>query len=270
MRLYGAALATALAWVVTFFWAIYVLHVREGMLEWKLPRWAELESSWRSLLQIGLPVAGSNLLIPIGQMFLTRMVAGFGALAVAAYGVGSRIESLAMIGVFSISTALNPLVAQNFGAGKLQRVHQALAFAAKFCLVLGVGTALTLFVLSMPLARLFSDSDTVAANASLYLRTVPWSYGALGIGMTVPTLLSALSRANTSAMLTAVRLFVCVLPCAYVGSRWYGFHGLLLGVAGGNVLIGLISWVIARRTLQGVTQVREPALTAPAPTSPPA
>src|SRR6187399_1126531 len=167
-----------------------------------------------------------------------------------------------MIGVFSISTALNPLVAQNFGAGKLQRVHEALAFAAKFCLVLGVATAATLYVLAMPLSRLFSDSDTVAQSASLYLKTVPWSYGLLGIGMTVPTVLSALSRANTSALLTAVRLFVCVLPCAYLGSRWYGFHGLVLGVATGNVLIGLISFIIARRTLDDVTRTREPSAAA--------
>ncbi|HEY6725818.1 MAG TPA: MATE family efflux transporter [Polyangiaceae bacterium] len=252
LGLHGAALASAIAWVITFFWAIYVLHARERMIEWKLPRWSELHDSWRTILTIGIPAVGSNLLIPIGQMVLTRLVSNFGALSVAAFGVGTRIESLAMIGVFAMSTALNPIVAQNYGARKLARVSEALGVAIKFCLVVGAATAVTLFVFALPLARIFSDSDQVAASASLYLKTVPWSYGLLGIGMTIPTLLNALSRANRSAILTAVRLFVCVLPLSYLGSELYGFRGLLLGLVAGNVLIGLISWLVARRTLQDV------------------
>jgi len=262
LGLFGAAFASGIAWVVTFFWAIYVLHAREHMIEWKLPRRDELVDSWRTILAIGIPAVGANLLIPVGQMFLTRMVSHFGALTVAAFGVGSRIESLAMIGVFSMSTALNPLVAQNYGARKLERVTEALGVAIKFCLVLGIGTALTLFVFATPVARLFSDSDEVAVGASLYLRTIPWSYGLLGVGMTIPTLLNALSRANRGAVLTAIRLFVCVLPCSYAGSLWFGFHGLLLGLVAGNVLIGVISWVVARRTLEDVDRAissREPS-----------
>lgn len=269
LGLHSAALASAVAWVVTFCWAIYVLHARE-MIEWKLPKWDELHASWRTILAIGIPAVGSNLLIPIGQMVLTRLVSHFGALSVAAFGVGTRIESLAMIGVFAMSTALNPLVAQNYGARKLARVNEALGVVIKFCLVLGVGTAVTLFVFAQPVARIFSDSDQVAASASLYLKTVPWSYAFLGIGMTIPTLLNALSRANRSAILTAVRLFICVLPLSYLGSEWYGFHGLLLGLVAGNVLIGLISWAVARRTLQDVDRATRPSL-APASTSlPPA
>ncbi len=269
LGLHGAALASAIAWVVTFVWAMYVLHARD-MLEWARPQWNDLRESWRTILAIGVPAVGANLLIPIGQMVLTRFASHFGALSVAAFGVGTRIESLAMIGVFAVSTALNPLVAQNYGARKLARVTEALSFTIKFCLILGAGTALTLFVFATPLARLFSDSDEVASRASLYLKTVPWSYGLLGLGMTIPTLLNALSRANRSAVLTAVRLFVCVLPLSYLGSEWFGFQGLLLGLVAGNLLIGLISWVVARRTLQDVERATRPSL-APAEASlPPA
>lgn len=261
LGLHGAALASAIAWLITCFWAIYVLHARD-MLEWARPQWAELRESWRMILTIGIPAAGAGLLIPVGQMVLTRFASHYGPLSVAAFGVGTRIESLAMIGVFSVSTALNPLVAQNYGARKLARVNEALGVTIKFCLILGLGTALTLFVFATPLARVFSESDDVANRASLYLKTVPWSYGLLGIGMAVPTLLSALSRANRGAVLTVVRLFVCVLPMSYLGSELYGFHGLLLGLVTGNLLVGLISWAVARRTLQDVERATQPSLAA--------
>jgi len=270
LGLHGAALASAIAWVITFFWAIYVLHAREQLIDWRLPKWSEVHASWRTILAIGLPAVGSNLLIPIGQMVLTRLASHFGPLSVAAFGVGTRIESLAMIGVFAMSTALNPLVAQNYGARKLERVSEALSVAIKFCLVVGAGTAITLFVLALPVARIFSDSDEVAARAALYLRTVPWSYGLFGIAMTIPTLLNALSRANRSALLTAVRLFVCVLPLSYFGSEWYGFHGLLLGMVAGNALIGLISWAVARRTLLDVGRATPPSIAPARASLPPA
>src|SRR5690606_28848803 len=95
---------------------------------------------------------------------------------------------------------------------------------------------------------------------SLYLKTVPWSYGLLGVSITIPTLLNALSRANRSAILTVVRLFVCVLPLSYLGSELYGFQGLLVGLVAGNACIGLLSWGVARLTLRDVARATRPSL----------
>jgi putative MATE family efflux protein len=266
LGLFGAALATAVSWVITFAWAIYVLHRRERMLEWRWPRLNELLDSWRSLLKIGLPAAGSNLLIPLGQMVLTRIAAGFGPLSVAAFGVGTRIESIAMIGVFAMSTALTPFVAQNFGADQIDRVKGALSYAVKCCLLLGAGSAVLLGLLAEPLAGLFSDSATVAKGGALYLQSVPWSYAALGVGVIVPTLLNALSRANQGALLTVARLFLFVVPCSYVGAKLWDFQGLLIGLGVGNTLVGLSSWWIGRTILSGVLQrpvAPKPALVEP-------
>jgi Na+-driven multidrug efflux pump len=257
LGLFGAALATAVSWVVTFFWALYVLHVREGMLEWRLPRLPRLLRSWRRLLKIGLPAVGANLMIPVAQMVLTRMVASYGALAVAAFGVGTRIESVAMIGVFSMSTVLNPFVAQNFGAGRFARIREALAFIVKFSVVHGAVLALALGLLAVPVAALFSESEDVSSRAAWYLKLVPWSYGALGVGVIVGTLLNALSRANSAAVLTAVRLFVLIVPLSYVGSTCFGFEGLLGGLALGNLLVGISSWALARRAVSIVEPAPE-------------
>ena len=249
LGLFGAALATAISWVITFFWALYVLHAREGLLELSWPRFDRVLRSWRRILRIGLPAVGANLMIPVGQMMLTRMVASYGALAVAAFGVGTRIESVAMIGVFAMSTALNPFVAQNFGAGQHERIRESLGFIVKFSLIHGVLLALALGLSAGPVASLFSDSPVVAERAAWYLTLVPWSYGALGIGVIIGTLLNALNRANTAALLTAARLFALIVPLSYLGSIWRGFEGLLGGLAVGNLMVGIVSWLYARRVL---------------------
>jgi Na+-driven multidrug efflux pump len=228
---------------------VYVLHAREHMLEWRVPLPRRLLSSWRSLLRIGLPAAGANLMIPVAQMALTRMVAKYGVLAVAAFGVGTRVESVAMIGVFAMSTALTPFVAQNFGAGQPERIREALRFIGKFSLLHGAALAMAMGLCAHPLASLFSDRSEVAELTGLYLRLVPWSYCALGIGMIVGTLLNALSLANKSALLTVVRLFVLVVPLSYLGSAWLGFEGLLIGLTTGNLLVGAVSWHYARRVV---------------------
>jgi putative MATE family efflux protein len=249
LGLFGAALATALSWMITFCWALYVLHARERLLVWEWPQARGLLRSWKRILKIGLPAVGANLMIPVAQMLLTRMVASYGALAVAAFGVGTRIESVAMIGVFAMSTALNPFVAQNFGAGQHARIRESLSFVAKFSVIHGVVLAVLLGLLAAPVASLFSDTAVVAERAAEYLRFVPWSYGALSVGVIVGTLLNALSRANAAALLTGVRLFALILPLSYFGSVWWGFEGLLGGLACGNLLVGLVSWLYARRAV---------------------
>ena len=51
----------------------------------------------RRILKIGLPAAGANMLTPIAMAILTAMISVHGTAAVAGFGVGSRIESIAIM-----------------------------------------------------------------------------------------------------------------------------------------------------------------------------
>ncbi|RME55159.1 MAG: MATE family efflux transporter, partial [Deltaproteobacteria bacterium] len=181
MELSGAALSTVASYTIAFAAAFWMLARREGMIDFSIPRFPAMLRSWEEILHIGLPAAGTNVLVPLSNGILTRIVSGFGAPAVAAFGVGQRVESLSMIGLMALSSVLTPFVGQNWGAGKRVRVRQGISASIRFSLYWGGGGFLLLALLADPIARVFTNDPAVAALIVAYLRIVPVSYGFFGI-----------------------------------------------------------------------------------------
>jgi len=247
LELEGAALATVLSFVITFAAAIWVLARRERMLDLSVPRPRETWASWKRILYVGVPSAATSMLIPLATGILTRLVAGYGPSAVAAYGVGTRIDALGMIGVTAMASAITPLVGQNFGAGRCDRVRGAIRFAILFSLGYGVVLALGLWALAEPVARLFSDEEPVVALIVRYLRLVPVSYGLYGWILLVNAVFNAVNRPLRSTLLIVLRLFVVAVPLALVGSALLGVPGIFAAVAVGNASVGLVAVFLVRR-----------------------
>ncbi len=249
LGLAGAAIATVISWSVTFAAASWLLVKRERMILFELPTAAELWASWRAILYVGLPAAGTNLLVPLSTGILTRFVAGYGTFAVAAFGVGGRMEALAMIGINAMATALTPFIGQNYGAGNCDRIRAALGFGSKVALAWGGGAAVLLGLLAVPIARIFNDEPQVVAHCVDYMRFIPFSYGLLGIAMLVNTTFVALGRPLQASLVIGVRLFVLAIPLAWLGSTLFDLRGLFGGVAIGNVLACAFAYALVRRHL---------------------
>ncbi len=252
MELRGAAYATAISWVLTFVFGLWILHYREHMLELERPRLKEVLSSWQRVIRIGLPAAATNLLLPLALLIITRFASNFGEDAVAALGVGTRVEGLALVGANALSTATTPFIGQNFGAGNHERIRGAFGFLVKAALIWGAGVALPLFVFADEFASWFNDSPAVVTLAAEFLRIVPASYGALGVGVIIGTFFNALNEPARSALVMVVRLFALAVPLSYVGMRLYGMPGIFAGLSVGNFAIGVIAFTLASASLARV------------------
>ena len=146
LELQGAALATVFSWAMAFTASLWILGKREGMI--RLPIFDPKHSfdSWKRILYIGIPAAGTNMMEPLSMAVITRMISEYGEEAVAAFGVGGRLEALSLIGLWALSTAITPFIGQNFGAGNYDRIRAALRFGVKFSLIWG-GAAFTVLYL---------------------------------------------------------------------------------------------------------------------------
>lgn len=259
LELRGAALATAISWVTTFVAAMWILHRREGMLEWRIPELRAVLESWRRITRISAPAAATNVLVPLSAAILTRMVSEHGPEAVAAFGVGTRVESLAMVGVSALSMASTPFYGQNYGARQFSRIREGTSFVAKASLVWGAGVALLLALVAAPLASLFNAAPAVVDRSVDYMTIIPWSYGSVGIAMLYNSFFNALDRPFSSTLVVLVRLFVLAVPLAALGSSLGGLPGLFGGIAAGNALIGAYAWWMARRQLRRCQTDQAPA-----------
>ena len=235
LGLEGAAYATAASRALTFVYAAR-MAARGGLVDAHLPSLPVLLDSWRRVLQVGVPAMITNVLGPIATALLTAIVATFGADAVAAYGIGARIEALVLIAPLALSSGLSPFVGQNWGAHLEDRVREGFRISVRFCMAWGAAAFVLLLPAAPWVARLFTNDPAVQQDIVTYLRIVPAGYGAYGTMMMVSSSFNAMDHATRSTVLSVLRSIVFAVPIAWVGAMTLGLHGVFFGLAAGSVL----------------------------------
>ena len=250
----GAALATLVSWLIGFVYLFYLLAVKLELISRIVPSQPVLISSSREMLRIGLPAAGANMMTPLAAGIMTAIAAGFGETAVAAFGVGSRIEPLATLLILAMSSTLPPLISQNYGAGRIDRVAEAYRLATRFILGWQVLIYLVLAVCAGLIALIFSSDPEVIAAIKLYIWILPLSYGMQGIVILTNSALNALHRPVAALYLSAARFFLFYIPLAWLGSYYLGLAGFFAGALAGNGLMALVSLRAFKRALDTETE----------------
>ena len=245
----GAAIATLTAWAVGLFFILYVLAVKRKLIEPKLLNWQQLKRSTGGILKIGLPAAGANMLTPISAGIVTSIVAGYGPQAVAAWGVGGRLESIASIVVLSLSMSLPPFISQNFGANKLERVRQAYSLCVKFVIIWQLIIFAVLALLSGVIANIFTNEPEVASTIVLFLVIVPLGYGMQGVTILTNSSFNAMHMPMSALSLNVMRLFVFFVPFSILGSYWFDLTGLFWAAVLANLAVGCIAFIWCKTIL---------------------
>ncbi len=241
----GAAIASAFSWLGALLGSFYLLIKREQLLA--QPQWRLLKQDWQQTLKIGTPAALSTAMNPLSGAILMMLLSSHGTAAVAAYGAAQRIESILILVLMSLTSALTPFMAQNLGANNPQRAFAGLFLSMRFAVVFQGLIFLAMVPLSIPLAALFSQEENVKNILWHYLLVVPFSYGFQGVVMILVSGLNAMHKPLLAFKWSFMRLFVFTLPAAWFGSYLYDVEGLFIGIAVGNILGGLLSYMFALR-----------------------
>ena len=242
MGIAGASWATVIARVVSLAAALAILHFRKRMIAFEPLRWSQMRESWAQLLQVGLPAAATNVLMPVTMVFITRLVAGHGVAAVAAAGAGGRVDMFALMVVNSLGSVLMPFVGQNWGAGKFHRIREAHRRGQLFAMAWGLGCMVLFFAAARPIAGLFTSDAAVVDDMVLYLRILPIGYGLMGVTTLVGFGMNGINQSVRWAALNAVRLLVLILPLSFLGGRLFGLGGIFGGIVLGNMTAGALGW----------------------------
>lgn len=252
----GAAIATLIAWAIGLFYIIYLLAVKRQLMQARLLNIDELKRSCGGILKIGLPAAGANMLTPIAAGIITSFVAGYGQFAVAAWGVGGRLESIASIVVLSLSMSLPPFISQNLGANKLERVQQAFLLCIKFVLIWQLVVYILVALCSGFLANIFTEETEVAKLIALFLFIVPLGYGCQGVIILANSSFNAMHLPLSALALSIVRLFVVYIPFAFIGSQFYGLKGLFIALVVANLLVAIVAFIWFKHVMKNqVSQI---------------
>jgi putative MATE family efflux protein len=250
LEIAGAPVASIIARTVMLIATYYAMRRRHLLAPLSFDG-ERLMKSWRACMAIGLPATGNNAIIPMTVTLITGVIAQYGPEAVAAFGVASRIESVMMVAPMALSGTIGPFVGQNIGAGRKDRVIEAMQVSFRFCILVGLGLVVFLAVVGPSLGRAFGESPRVAEVTALYFWIVPLCYGLWGVNAVGVGMFNALGRPMPAVVLTLVRMLALMLPLALLGSALFGLPGVFGAVMLANVIGGVVAWVWALRTARG-------------------
>lgn len=252
MGLNGAAVAGLLSRGAFFVVGTYYLRYRLDLVTFGKPDPVELRQSWRDVLHVGLPAAGTNVIVPMGLALVTAMIADFGPKAVAGFGVASRIEALVLVPYYALSAIIGPFVGQNLSALREDRIQLSLRLCAIFCMASGLVIAAILALASGFLPTLFSDSPDVINVTKLFLWIAPIGYGTYGIVMFVNAAFNGLGKPMPGVAVSIMRIIVLYIPLALIGKALFGIVGIFVAYALANLLSGIIAFAWARGVVRGL------------------
>lgn len=204
----------------------------------------------RQLGTISGPAMISQLMPGMAAMTATTIVAGFGAPAVAAWALGTRLESFSIVVVLALTMSLPPMVGRYIGAGDYASLDKLVLLAVRFVLALQLVVAVVWLGLSFVLPSALSSDPQVAGYLGTWFVLVPLSYGALGTCMLMVSVANATGMPLRAVLISVLRLFAFYLPALWLGAQVAGMTGVYAGVLVGNSVAGIVSWLIYRNAIQ--------------------
>ncbi len=241
----GAALATVISRIVLAQAAWRpVIAVYHGV---ERPSLASCAAGSAPVFAIAGPAILTNVATPVGNAFVTRMIAEFGTQAVAGYAVIGRLIPLAFCVIFALSGAVGPIIGQNFGAGSHARVREAIVTSLLVTFAYTVAVSLALYLLRAPIVDLFSAQGDAVTLIYLFCGPLALAFFFNGALFVSNAAFNNLNRPLRSTVLNWGRHTIGTIPFAWVGAAWFGAGGVLIGQsAGGAIFAALAIWLSLR------------------------
>jgi putative MATE family efflux protein len=210
----GGGIAANIGFSLTL--AIFLVRIFRRRLKFTFdPRYLHLKRSLLvQIIQIGLPPSLSSLTFSVVYILLTKIISTFGTEAMAAVGIGHRIESFSFMIILGFSMTAVTVIGQNLGAG-----NQARAMRASWIL-LGLITSVTsiisilYFTYCRPLVSIFIMDPATQEIASSYMRIVACCQIFMGLGIVLDGVFSG-SGNTLPPMLINIPVTLLRVPLAY-------------------------------------------------------
>ena len=227
MGIPGAALATLLAQLLAFLYCLRVMvkvdvfHLRREDLRWD-------GQIARSLLKIGFPMALSAIIVDIGGIVAQSIINTYGYIFVAGCTAANKLHGTLDTSAVAIGFATSAYIGQNYGAGRIDRIHTGIRKATVISLAIGCSITALMFIFGRPVVGLFLSADAENAAEALevayqyvlvmsamlpgaYLMNL-YRYSVQALGKSRPPLISGFFELGA-------RVFVALVFPVFLGQR---------------------------------------------------
>lgn len=210
----GAAYATVIGQGIAMMLGLWILVRGQSRIHVHLPQFRLRPQLMKRMVLIAIPGTIQGGLRSVAHLGLIKIVALYGTLAVAAFGIGLRVNLLVMMVGWALGGAASTLVGQNLGAQKPDRAEKSAwlttGIFCGFMILSGAG----FFLFADPLITLFNSDPGVIGIGHAYLRIVSLSYPFLGLSMICAMSFNGAGDTQTPALIIGLTFIVLMIPLA--------------------------------------------------------
>lgn len=253
----GAALGTVLSQVAAF--VIGTVQLARGGAALRLSARAVRfhKKHLKNILLFGVPTALNEVMVNLAMLTVSGVANSFGLASSAAYGVGSRINSLAIFTDGAMNQTMSAYASQNIGAGRQKRALEGLWKAIILSAGAALGTSLLVLGFASEFSACFDSDPAVIEQSAAFLRVTVWSYPLFATVGPLIGFIRGTGNVEASLLVGVVAQLCCRVPASFLFSRWMGFPGVGVAVlVGPLVSVSIYLWyILTRRWHRGLARV---------------
>lgn len=255
MGLDGAAAATVLARIATFGLAYYAAVRLLDIVAW--PSWASFRRDLGDIIRYAMPAVLSSIASPIALGLTTRLLSKYGTDAVAGMAIIGRLAPVVFSVVNALSSSIGPIIGQNFGAGKHDRVRVAYFDGIKFLAIYTAIAIAALWLFGDMVADLFGAEGNARRLLLFYCGPFAMINFFNGMLMVTGTSFINIGHSNWSTIMNWGKGTLGLLLFAGGGSMLFGFYGFVVGLMLNAAIFAVLAHLLALRFIQNPPEVAE-------------
>ncbi|WP_112663285.1 MATE family efflux transporter [Microvirga flavescens] len=223
---------------------------------------ADLRRYARPFFAIAIPAILTNIAAPVANGFFTSIMSRFGDEAIAASAIIDRLTPVSFAGLFALAGAVGPVLGQNWGANRFDRMRQTIKDSLTFTIIYVGVVWLALFLLQGPIVHAFNAHGLTEELVRFFCQISGLVWLFIGLIFVANASFNNLGFPLLSTFFNWGRTTLGMIPFAYYGAVIGGPKGALIGVGCGSVAFGVAAiftafWTIRR--LERQAMARSPA-----------
>ncbi len=238
----GAAIASVISFALGL--GLFIYYLRKKSL-FSID-FGSFRLSWniiKSIFRVGAPASMMMILMSVYIMFINRFMAHFSTNHVAAFGIASRLESLAVMPIVAMSVALLTLVGMFYGAKEYKKLKYIIWYGIKVNVLFTSLIGLMFFIAPGIFLRIFTPDQTLLSIGSSYMRIEVFTFPLMAVAMSSSRVLQGMGYGLPGFIINLTRIVFVAVPLAYVFVYIIGYGYLSIPVA--MVTGGVASNIVA-------------------------
>lgn len=252
MGVSGVAWATFIAQGIAGLLSLMTLfkHLKKLNTEGKYPIFSF--SILKKISRISIPSVLQQSFVSVGNVFIQRLINGFGSSVVAGYSAAIKLNTFTINSLCTFGNGVSSFTAQNVGAGKYGRIKEGMKCGSLMVVVTGVLFAAAYLIFNEPFIKIFMEGDgsiEAVASGTSFLKVVAPFYCFIGIKLICDGILRGTGTMKLFMVATFTDLVLRVI-LAFVFSPLWGYTGIWYSWPVGWVVATVLSLVFYFATMR--------------------